>query len=33
MRLLLNPDHDAITLTTLQKAAAIVGRQVRLDLV
>jgi hypothetical protein len=30
---LLDPGNDAITLTTLQKAAAVVGRQVRLDLV
>jgi len=30
---LLDPDNDAITLTTLQKAAAVVGRQVRLELV
>jgi DNA-binding Xre family transcriptional regulator len=30
---LLDPDNDAITLSTLQKAAAVVGRQVRLQLV
>jgi antitoxin HicB len=30
---LLDPDNGAITLTTLQKAAAVVGRQVRLELV
>ncbi len=30
---LLDPENDAITLTTLQKAAAVVGRQVRLELV
>ena len=30
---LLDPDTDAITLSTLQKAAAVVGRQVRLELV
>jgi len=30
---LLDPDNDAITLATLQKAAAVVGRQVRLELV
>jgi antitoxin HicB len=30
---LLDPNNDAITLTTLQKAAAVVGRQVRLELV
>ena len=30
---LLDPDNDAITLSTLQKAAAVVGRQVRLELV
>jgi len=29
---LLDPDNDAITLSTLQKAAAVVGRQVRLEL-
>jgi antitoxin HicB len=30
---LLNPENDAVTLGTLQKAAAVVGRQVRLELV
>lgn len=30
---LLDPDNDAVTLATLQKAAAAVGRQVRLELV
>jgi antitoxin HicB len=30
---LLDPDNAAITLATLQKAAAVVGRQVRLELV
>jgi antitoxin HicB len=30
---LLDPENDAITLSTLQKAAAVVGRQVRLELV
>jgi hypothetical protein len=30
---LLDPDNDAVTLTTLQKAATVVGRQVRLELV
>ena len=30
---LLDPDNDAVTLTTLQKAAIVVGRQVRLELV
>lgn len=30
---LLDPDNDAVTLITLQKAAAIVGRQLRLELV
>ena len=30
---LLDPDHEAITLTTLQTAAAVLGRQVRLELV
>jgi RNA-binding protein YhbY len=30
---LLDPENDAITLATLQKAAAVVGRQVRLELV
>jgi len=29
---LLDPDNDAITLITLQKAAAVVGRQVRVEL-
>jgi DNA-binding Xre family transcriptional regulator len=30
---LLDPDNDAVTLSTLQKAAIAVGRQVRLELV
>ena len=30
---LLDPDNDAVTLSTLQKAAVVVGRQVRLELV
>jgi antitoxin HicB len=30
---LLDPENDALTLSTLQKAAAVVGRQVRLELV
>jgi antitoxin HicB len=30
---LLDPKHDAVTLATLRKAAAAVGRQVRLELV
>lgn len=30
---LLNPDNDAVTLNTLQKAAAVVGREIRLELV
>ena len=30
---LLDPDNDAISLGTLQKAAAAVGRQLRLELV
>jgi antitoxin HicB len=30
---LLDPDNNAVTLTTLQKAAIVVGRQVRLELV
>ena len=30
---LLDPENDAVTLTTLQKAAVVVGRQVRLELV
>ena len=30
---LLDPENDAVTLTTLQKAAIVVGRQVRLELV
>jgi antitoxin HicB len=30
---LLDPENDAVTLTTLQKAAIAVGRQVRLELV
>jgi antitoxin HicB len=29
---LLDPDNDAITLSTLQKAAAVVGREIRLEL-
>jgi antitoxin HicB len=29
---LLDPNHDALTLSTLQKAAAVVGRQVRVEL-
>jgi antitoxin HicB len=29
---LLDPDNGAVTLETLQKAAAVVGRQVRLEL-
>ena len=30
---LLDPENDAVTLSTLQKAAIVVGRQVRLELV
>ncbi len=30
---LLDPDNDAVTLLTLQKAAAVVGREIRLELV
>ena len=30
---LLDPENEAITLTTLQKAAAVVGRHLRLELV
>jgi DNA-binding Xre family transcriptional regulator len=30
---LLDPEHDAVTLSTLRKAALAVGRQVRLELV
>ena len=30
---LLDPDNDAITLSTLQKAALVVGRQIRLELI
>jgi len=30
---LLDPEHEAITLSTLQKAAAVLGRRVRLELV
>jgi hypothetical protein len=30
---LLDPENDALTLSTLQKAAAVVGRQVRVELV
>jgi predicted XRE-type DNA-binding protein len=30
---LLDPENDAVTLGTLQKAATVVGRQVRLELV
>ena len=30
---LLDPENDAVTLSTLQKAAAVLGRQVRLELV
>ncbi|MBN9658473.1 MAG: XRE family transcriptional regulator [Acidobacteria bacterium] len=30
---LLDPDHDAVTLSTLRKAAAAVGRELRLELV
>jgi len=30
---LLDPDYETITLTTLRKAAAVVGREIRLELV
>ncbi len=30
---LFDPDNDAVTLSTLQKAATAVGREIRLDLV
>jgi len=30
---LLDPDNDAVTLVTLRKAAAVVGREIRLELV
>ena len=30
---LLDPDYESITLTTLRKAAAVVGREIRLELV
>ena len=30
---LLDPENDGVTLSTLQKAATVVGRQVRLELV
>lgn len=30
---LLDPENDAVTLSTVQKAATVVGRQVRLELV
>lgn len=30
---LLDPDNDAVTLSTLQKAAAVVGREIRLELI
>lgn len=30
---LLDPDNDAVTLSTLQKAASAVGREIRLELV
>ncbi len=30
---LLDPENDSVTLTTLQKAATAIGRQVRLELV
>jgi hypothetical protein len=30
---LLDPDNDSVTLATLRKAAAVVGREVRLELV
>lgn len=29
---LLDPDNNAVTLSTLQKAAAVVGREIRLEL-
>ena len=30
---LLNPGHDSVTLATLRKAATVVGREIRLELV
>jgi len=30
---LLDPDNDAVTLSTLQKAASAVGREIRLELI
>ena len=30
---LLDPENDSVTLNTLQKAAAVIGREVRLELV
>ena len=30
---LLDPNHDAVTLSTLQRAAAALGREIRLELV
>ena len=30
---LLDPQNDAVTLSTLQKAAAVIGREIRLELV
>ena len=30
---LLDPEYDAVTLSTLRKAAAVVGREVRIELV
>ena len=30
---LLDPENDAVTLNTLQRAAAVVGREIRLELV
>jgi hypothetical protein len=30
---LLDPDYEGVTLTTLRKAAAVVGREIRLELV
>ena len=30
---LLDPENDAVTLSTLQKAAAVIGREIRLELV
>jgi antitoxin HicB len=30
---LLDPENEAVTLSTLQKAAAVVGREIRLELV